>query len=127
MKTLSPAKGWVIYRRLLQASAPYWLIFVYGAVATLVMSLIDAGFTGLIKPIIDKGFIDRDWLFIRWLPLIIIVAFILRGVTGFISNYYISQVARRVVMGFCQRIFYPFLKISPPFFYSHRSAPFSSL
>ena len=127
MKTLSPAKGWVIYRRLLQASAPYWLIFVYGAVATLVMSLIDAGFTGLIKPIIDKGFIDRDWLFIRWLPLIIIVAFILRGVTGFISNYYISQVARRVVMDFRRRLFDHLLKLPAHFYDRHSSAHLLSL
>ena len=55
MATLS-RKGIVTYKRLLNATTKYWPIFLLGILATLILSLIDAGFSWLVKPIIDKGF-----------------------------------------------------------------------
>lgn len=109
------------YRRLLQATKKYWLCFFLGVAATAAMSLVDAGFTWLIKPIIDKGFINRDPHFIRWLPVMVIIIFLFRGVFVFLSNYCVTRVSRQVVRDFRRRLFDHLLKL-PTSFYDKSSS-----
>lgn len=109
------------YRRLLMFTQKYWFAVVLGICGTILLSLIDAGFAWLIKPIINEGFIARDIEFIRWLPLIIVVIFTFRGVAGFSSSYFISRVSRNVVMEFRRRIFSHLLKLPANFYDRHSS------
>jgi subfamily B ATP-binding cassette protein MsbA len=111
-----PKSGITTYKRLLKAASKHWLIFVIGITGTITMSLIDAGFTWLIKPIVNKGFINRDLMFIKWLPLIVILVFLMRGIAGFVSNYFISRVSRSVVMEFRQKLFTHMLKLPSTFY-----------
>lgn len=120
MATLN-RKGIDTYKRLLSATKKYWPVFLVGVLATLMLSLIDAGFAWLIKPIINKGFIDRNTHFIRWLPPVIIMVFVLRGFSGFSSNYFIYRVARYVVMDFRRAIFNHLLKLPATFYDRHNS------
>ncbi len=110
-----------IYRRLLKASQKYWVCFLIGILGTAGVSIVDAGFTWLIKPIIDKGFINRDAIFIRWLPTIIIFVFILRGICVFLSNYCVTRVSRQVVRDLRRHIFDHFLQL-PASFYDRSSS-----
>jgi len=114
-------KGIATYKRLLNATTKYWPIFLLGIVATLILSLIDAGFSWLVKPIIDKGFIDRNMHFIGWLPPIVLMIFLFRGIVGFSSNYFIYRVARYVVMDFRRAIFQHLLKLPASFYDRHNS------
>jgi len=114
-------QGLEIYYRLLRYSSRYWGIFLLGVCGTIVLSMVDAGFTWLIKPIINKGLVDRDMAFIKWLPLLIVIIFIIRGVAGFISNYFINRVARNVVMDFRRGIFSKLLRL-PAAFYDENSS-----
>lgn len=113
--------GLQTYKRLLTFVRKYWAIFVLGIIGTTMLSCIDAAFTWMVKPIINRGFINRDLVFIRWLPLIIILVFLLRGAAGFVSNYFINRVARNVVMDFRRLIFDKLLKL-PARFYDHNSS-----
>lgn len=110
------SKDFDTYRRLIQATKKYWLCFLVGIVATAAMSLIDAGFAWLIKPIIDKGFINRDPHFIRLLPFMVILIFILRGGFVFLSSYCITRVSRNVIMDFRRRLFDHLLKLPTSFY-----------
>ena len=105
-----------LYKRLLKSIKPYLWSFGIGILGTISVSLIDAGFAWLIKPIINHGFIDKDPLFIRMLPLMIISIFSVRGVAVFLSNYHTAKVGRSVVMDFRQRIFSHMLKLPASFF-----------
>ncbi len=109
-------QGLHTYRRLLKATQHYWAAFLIGVLGTVLLSLIDAGFAWLIKPIINKGFIARDAIFIRWLPLIIILIFIIRGLAGFSSTYFINRVARNVVRDFRRAIFNHLLRLPASFY-----------
>jgi len=109
------------YTRLLTFVRKYWAIFVLGIIGTTLLSCIDAAFTWMVKPIINRGFIDRDLVFIRWLPVLVILVFLLRGGAGFVSNYFINRVARNVVMDFRRLIFDKLLKL-PARFYDHNSS-----
>lgn len=120
MTTVGP-KGVVTYKRLLSATKKYWPVFLMGIIATLIVSFIDASFAWLVKPIINKGFIDRNIHFIRWLPPIIVIIFVFRGLAGFSSNYFIYRVARYVVMDFRRAIFSHLLKLPVRFYDRHNS------
>lgn len=109
------------YHRLLQTTKKYWLCFLIGVVATAAMSLVDAGFAWLIKPIIDQGFIHRDVHFIQILPYLVILIFIVRGFFVFLSNYCVTRVSRRVVMDFRRELFDHLLKL-PTSFYDKSSS-----
>lgn len=108
--------GFQTYQRLLQYAKRYWVAFLIGIIGTILLSAADAGFAWVLKPILDKGFIAKDTLFIKWLPLGIVIAFILRGVAGFMSNYFMTSAGRNVVMRFRQDIFAHLLKLPAPFY-----------
>jgi subfamily B ATP-binding cassette protein MsbA len=110
-----------IYKRLLTSVKPYLLLFIIGIAGTAAVSCIDAAFAWLIKPIINQGFIARDKMFIQWLPLGIVAIFILRGITVFLSNYFIAKVGRNVVMDFRQQLFQHMLRL-PASFYDGESS-----
>ena len=116
-----------IYRRLLGALKPYWPIFLLGIIATVFESLADAGFASLIKPIIDKGFIARDLKFIKMLPFIVVGIFLIKGILGFISSYYVNKVGRRVITDYRQHIFNHLLKLPASFYDQQTSGQLLSL
>src|SRR3990167_1345555 len=109
------------YKRLLQYAKPYWMLFVLGAIGTIILSLSDAGFAWLVKPIINHGFVKRDRSFIHWLPILIFCIFMIRGIAGFISSYFISRVARTVVRDLRRLIFVKLLHL-PATFYDRNSS-----
>src|SRR5262245_30084137 len=121
IRQLFNSESATIYRRLLGSLKPYTIIFTLGIIATIFESLADAGFIGLVKPIIDRGFIARDMHFIRWLPFIIVGIFLLKGILGFFSSYYVNKVGRRVITDFRQHIFNQLLKL-PASFYDHQTS-----
>lgn len=121
MSVSLPENSFQLYKRLLAATKPYLWLFVIGIIGTASASGIDAGLTWLIKPIINQGLINRDPVFIRMLPLLIVVVFVFRGIAVFLSNYCVAKVGRSVVMDFRQRIFNHMLKL-PAGFYDGESS-----
>lgn len=108
--------GSYVYKRLLGYATRYWPGILVGVVATILMSSIDARLTAMIKPILDQGFIDRDLNYLRWLPLQIIVALLLRGGASFLSDYYMAWAGRGVVMRMRQDIFAHLMKLPARFY-----------
>lgn len=108
--------GFHIYLRLLGFARQYWPAFIVGLIGTILASGTDAAFTWLLKPVLDKGFIARDEAFIRWLPAIIFIAFLMRGITSFIANYYMTWAGRNVVMKFRQGMFNHLLHLPASFY-----------
>lgn len=104
------------YYRLIRVTKKYWKSFVIGIVATVLLSLTDAGFTYLIEPIVNKGFIKRDHQFIHGLPIIIILIFLLRGFSNFCSGYFITRVARSVVRDFRSLLFKQLMRLPASFY-----------
>lgn len=119
-KTL-PKSGLATYKRLLRSAAPYWGFFVVGLLATIASSGTDAVLVWMIKPIINKGLIARDHEFIELLPLGIVIVFLVRGLSGFLSDYCVTRVGRNVVMDFRQKIFAHLLRL-PAYFYDKHSS-----
>lgn len=111
-----PIKVWHTYRRLLGYSAAYWQV----ASLAIAGMVVDAGcttlFAKLIKPMLDRLFIDKDASTIFWMPLWIIGIFTVRGVASFLSDYGMAYVGRNVVQTIRVQVFQAYLRLPAGFF-----------
>ncbi len=90
---------------------PFWLVLVLGLVANIVYSLIDAGFTYMMRPFLDKGFVHVDLRFIRHIPWIVLFGITARGLVNSLGNYCMTWVARALVNVLRQKVFLHILKL----------------
>ena len=115
------------YLRLLKVARLYLPAFLLGVGGTLLLSASDAGLNWLIKPIINKGFVERSHVFLMWLPVMVFVIFIFRAAFGFMSAYFIQRVARNVVMTLRQMLFHKMLKMPAKYYDKFSSAKLLSI
>lgn len=94
-----------LYRRLLSYVKPFWPILFLGVLANIFYSGIDAGFTYMMRPFLDKGFIETDMTFVKKIPLIVFVGISIRGLVSSLGSYCMTWVARSVVKALRQQVF----------------------
>lgn len=105
-----------LYKRLLTYVKPYWLVLVLGIFANIFYSIIDAGFTYMMRPFMDKGFINVDMNFVKQIPLIVLVGITLRGVVSSVGSYCMTWVARAVVKVLRQHVFSHILRLPADYY-----------
>ena len=86
-----------IYRRLLGYVRPFWQMFALAVFGMLVYALTQPAFAALVKPLLDKSFVQHNTLSIKLIPVLVVALFILRGLAGFFATYFISWVGRGVI------------------------------
>lgn len=105
MKTTTFQRTTHLYKRVFHYILPFWPMLLLGVLANMAYAGIDAGFTYMLKPFMNRGFIDKDMDFIQWVPLIIVVGIGLRGMVHAGGSYCMTWVARHVIKVFRQRVF----------------------
>lgn len=95
----------VLYSRLLTFVKPFWPILVIGLLANILSAGIDAGFTYMMRPFLDKGLIALDANFVKIIPIIILVGVMCRGLVSAFGGYCMTSVARSVVTVLRQKVF----------------------
>lgn len=105
MKKKSATKIRPIYHRLFVYVKPFWPILLLGIIVNALSSALDAGFTYMLRPLLDKTFIDVDITFIKKIPLIVLVCISLRGFVLSLGGYCMTWVARSVVNVLRQKVF----------------------
>lgn len=105
-----------IYKRLFGYTKRFWVV---GVIAIIGM-IIDGGglavFTKLLQPMIDKLFTDKDPVLIFWMPIWIILVFLVRGVGTFASSYGVAYIGRNVVNAIQRDVFGAYLRLPATFF-----------
>jgi subfamily B ATP-binding cassette protein MsbA len=87
-----------LYARLLGYVRPHWRMFALSLVALVATAATEPLLPALFKPLLDEGFVAKDPDFIRWVPILLLALFLVRGVTSFISTYCMAWVGSRLVM-----------------------------
>lgn len=95
----------VLYRRLFTFIMPFWIILFLGITANVVYSGIDAGLTYMIRPLMDKSFVEQDFQFIATIPWILFFSIAARGAVSALGGYSMTWVARSVVKSFREKVF----------------------
>ena len=110
------------YRRLLGYTGRFWPVLV----AALVGMLIEAGaagaFTWLMRPLIDGTFVERDPSVLKWMPIVVVALFLLRGVGVFMASYGMAYVGRRVVETLRGQTFAHLLRLPSTYYADENSA-----
>ena len=104
-----PQSGFAIYRRLLAYVGPHRGRLVLAMIAMVVYAASSTGFAALMKPMLDGSFVERDQTAITWVPVLILVVFLLRGVATFVSTYLMSSIGWQVVKEIRQQVFDKYL------------------
>lgn len=112
------ANAFHIYARLFTYVRRYWPALVIAGVASMLYSGVDSWFIYFLKPLLNKGLVDKDQSFLSNAPWLILGVFLARGVASFLSNYYIASASRGVIMNLRQDVFAHLQKL-PSRFYDH--------
>lgn len=110
-----------LYLRILRYSALFWPALVLGVLGNALYAGVDTGMTYLLKPLLNKAFIERNLTFIHWLPALVCAIFLVRAVTNYLGTYYMTYVARSIVLRFRQDLFEHLLKV-PSTYYDNSSS-----
>jgi subfamily B ATP-binding cassette protein MsbA len=98
MKPITGKKtGAQAYRALLSLAFEHKTYFVMAIIGMVVFAISEAAFAYLMKPMLDNGFIDRDPLIIKLIPLAIILIFAIRMVAIFMRTYCMDYIGRNVI------------------------------
>ncbi len=96
--SLGPA---AVYKRLLAICTPYWRMFTVAAIAMAIYAVTDTGFaylmSNLIKTLEPEGLSPELQFVKKWLPLAIMLLFIIRGLVAFLSAYCLGWIGRQVI------------------------------
>ena len=113
--------SWKIYRRLLCYGRPYLMIFLLAVVANAIYAGVDSLFVYLMKPLLDDGFVQPNYEFIKWMPLVAISLFAIRAISNLTASYFMGKVGRQVVLAMRQQIFHRLMRM-PCSFYDNNSS-----
>lgn len=105
-----------LYRRLFANVKAYWPAFLVAAIGNVLYATVDSYSTYLFKPILDKGFIAKDFTFLKLLPFIVIGLFLVRGLGGFASTYAMGWIGRKVVYYYRMALFEKYLQLPAKYY-----------
>ncbi|HEY9148240.1 MAG TPA: lipid A export permease/ATP-binding protein MsbA [Gammaproteobacteria bacterium] len=114
--TAMTTDGKRLYRRLLGYVLPHWRAFAISIIALMVVASTEVGFAAFIKPLIDGSFVEQDPDVTKWAPLILIGLFLVRGIATYLSKYWMSWVARKVINVLRGEMFSQLLRLPVSFF-----------
>jgi subfamily B ATP-binding cassette protein MsbA len=110
------AQTWQTYKRLLGYTKRFRTAGYIAIVGMIVDPACLSLFTGMLKPLIDRLFIDKDPYNIFWMPIWIIAIFSVRGVASYATDYGIAYVGRNVVQAMRIDVFAAYLRLPATFF-----------
>ena len=116
----------VVYGRLWGYVTPhklYGFIAVVGMVAT---ALVEGSLVFLLQPLMDETLVARNVESGKWISLAFMGIFVLRGLTGFATEYSLGWIGRSVISDLRCEVFNKFLTLPIGFFDSQAAGPLLS-
>ena len=105
-----------VYKRLFGYTRRFWAMAVIALIGMAVEGGGLAVFTRLLKPMIDQMFAQKNAYYIFWMPIWIIIIFVVRAIGTFASSYGISYIGRNVVQTIQHDVFAAYLRLPAAFF-----------
>ena len=111
----SSTNGWSIYRRLLGYTARYWHYFVISILGFAAYAGTQTALAHMMKYFVD-GLEGKDASLVTFVPLAVIAISILRGVSFFCGNYFMSRISFSVVNDLRKQMFDHILLLPSAFY-----------
>lgn len=113
--------GRELYFRLLGYVKPYWKIYLFSVLMMAATAATEPFFPALMKPMLDGSFVDKDPNTMFWVPWLIVLLFLVRGITGFFSSYAGSWVSNKLVTDLRDQMFRRLLMLPTRYYDDHAS------
>ncbi len=107
--------GPTLYRRLLGYVRPYWWTFGIAVLGMIAVAAGDLLMAWLVIPVV-QNFQAPDPERSRWLPLVVVAVFALRGIGSYVSEYGMAYTGHRVVYDLRRRLIDKLLALPTPFY-----------
>lgn len=88
---------------------PYWGRIIVAGICSLVVSGLSGALAWLIKPAVDKVFVQREPTFLTLLSLAVMIAYVGKGVFSFFHSYLMRSVGAKIVRDIRNRLFHHLL------------------
>ena len=93
----SENNGLIIYKRLASYALKHWPYLLMVIIGLIISGATIPLFAVYMQPLLDGTFMEKDPEVIRWAPIALMVIFLLRGISGFMSSYSMEWIGRSVV------------------------------
>lgn len=110
-----------LYLRLLRYVAPYRGVFALGIGGMVIVAATEPLLPAMLKPLLDGIFVDKNEAVMRWMPLVIVGLFVVRGLAEYAASYSINWVGNKVVMDLRNAMFARLLTLPTPYYDDHAS------
>jgi subfamily B ATP-binding cassette protein MsbA len=108
-----------LYLRLLLYVQPYWGVFAFSILGMLITAGTEIILPIAVKPFLDGTFVQKDPFLIRWVPVFMVLLYVVRGLGAYIGTYASAWVGNKVVMDLRDQMFRRMLAL--PLGYFHDS------
>lgn len=108
-----------IYKRLIQLAKPYTSKFLVASVCMLVVGATTSSLAFLVKPALDDIFLKKDVMTLKWLPLAIVVIYLVKGVCTYSQSLIMSYIGLRIINQLRNKLYEQMQKQSLTFFSQH--------
>jgi len=115
-----------LYLRLLSHVTPYWKTLAISVVLLTLLAATEPLFPAMMQPLLDEGFTNKDAEITRFIPIFIVLLFLLRGILTFTSTYASSWVAQRLVTDLRILMFAQLTHLPTAYFDHHSSGALAS-
>ncbi|MGD2119795.1 MAG: lipid A export permease/ATP-binding protein MsbA [Chromatiales bacterium] len=108
-----------LYLRLLSFVKPYWKQFAASLLAMALFAAAETAVAALFKPLLDGSFVDKDPLYMFWMPFVILGVFAVRGISNLVSVMAITWVGTKMVLDLRNHMFHQLLVLPAGFYDNH--------
>ena len=115
-----------VYRRLWKYVSPHRMIGIIAVIAMTGTALVEVTMVWMVEPLIDETLVEHQLETARWMPYAFVAVFILRGVTGFLTEASLGWIGRSVISSLRREVFRKFLTLPARFFETQSTGPLMS-
>lgn len=108
-----------LYLRLLKHVRPYWKVFGVAIAFTVFLAATEPAIPYLMEPLMDKAFVARDEQYMFWMPIALLLLYVVRGISAFISRVAFQWVGGKVVLDLRREMFERILTLPVSYFDAH--------
>ena len=108
-----------IFKRLLILGRPYSMRFSLSMVCMVIAGALTSSQAVLVKPVLDDIFLAKNPASLKWLPLAVVMIFLLKGICNYIQTVLMSFIGLRIVTDLRNKLYEQIQKQSLSFFTQH--------
>src|SRR5882672_8946002 len=87
-----------LYLRLLRYVKPYWVPFAVSIAGMAIVAATEPALPALLKPLLDGNVALEEDGILAWVPLLIVVVFLVRGTASYVSDYTTGWLSTKIVL-----------------------------